>query len=99
MKVRCPACGKGAHLPESDAGLSAVCAACGATHTLPNVAPARATPANECATVDTPTSAIRRSPPRAALWVGLGLAACLAVLLVSASVLFAARVVHRTVHA
>lgn len=35
FKVRCPACGKSARFPESDAGLPAICAACGTRHELP----------------------------------------------------------------
>src|SRR2546428_7857327 len=39
LKVRCPSCGKSAVLPESDAGLAAVCLACGERYTVPEPAP------------------------------------------------------------
>ena len=39
LKVRCPSCGKSAVLPESDAGLAAVCRACGGRYTVTEPAP------------------------------------------------------------
>lgn len=38
LKVRCPSCGKSAAVPETDAGLPAVCLACGARYTVPELA-------------------------------------------------------------
>src|SRR5690242_6448677 len=40
LRVRCPSCGKSAAVPESDAGLAAVCLACGTRYTIPALAPA-----------------------------------------------------------
>ena len=46
LKVRCPGCGKSATVPETDAGLLAVCLACGERYTVPEpTPPAEAGPA------------------------------------------------------
>jgi hypothetical protein len=40
LRVRCPSCGKSSAVPETDAGLPAVCLACGSRYTIPEAAPA-----------------------------------------------------------
>src|SRR6476660_7723424 len=87
LKVRCPSCGKSAAVPESDAGLPAVCLACGERYTVPELT-ALAEPVAAAATTEPAADeAILTGRGRAAVAVGAALlvlgTAIVAVLLVA----------------
>ena len=92
LKVRCPGCGKSATVPETDAGLLAVCLACGERYTVPEpTPPAEAGPAAADVQLVDPGMI---DPPVGGALRWLAAAAALTILLGAiAAVLLAAR--HR----
>src|SRR5687768_6904080 len=66
LKVKCSACGKTVRLPESDAGLSAVCPACGKAFVAPTLEKAGIGPKARRDDVegDWPAEAVSSAAPR-----------------------------------
>src|SRR6476619_4950765 len=87
LRVRCPSCGKSAAVPETDAGLAAVCLACGTRYTIPAVAPAPEVSAPSAAESDADGTAAPAGGRWGRMaWVAaalVGVTAVVAVLLVS----------------
>src|SRR5260370_15999506 len=86
MKAQCPACRKIARLPEGEAGLMTLCTACGATYTAPMSPSSKPSePVNRGAPVTSATEAPKteRKPTVAAFWGIVGVAGCVAALLVA----------------
>lgn len=90
MKARCPACQKTAQLPDSEAGMMAVCTACGTTYRLP-LAPPPEPAADAGRAVEPPPDpepvqgGLR--PTVIAFWGIAGAAGCVVALLVTWGVL------------
>jgi hypothetical protein len=73
MKVRCPACNKSAVFPESEAGMPAVCAACGERYIVPAPEPVpMADPPRVADKVDSPRTSFWTGAP---MWIGAAVAA------------------------
>src|SRR5947207_324197 len=97
MKVRCPACRKGAHLPETDVGLPAVCAACGNTYVVPAQNPAPAAAGRPPVRPVVIPDQLRGS--RRVMWGALGAAACAAIVMLGGVLGFAKWRAGRAPHA
>src|SRR5690242_6416416 len=86
MKAQCPACRKIAHLPETEAGLSAVCSACGAMYLAP-MSPFSKGTEPPSPKVETPAepelSAEKPKPTVAAFWGIVATCGCVAAVLVT----------------
>src|SRR5689334_12340879 len=90
MKAKCPTCGKHSTLPEADAGLLALCPACGTSYRAPEPEP-EPDPLASVATAAANAASQRPSPERASesnlnwilLWIGAGIAALVALAAIS----------------
>src|SRR5579884_1617557 len=83
MKIRCPSCNKSARFPESEAGMPAVCTACGERYVVP-AAPPMAT------VIETKIGAdpvADTSPSRLRMWIGAAVIAASVAALVGCFVL------------
>src|SRR5579864_671334 len=86
MKAQCPACRKIAHLPESEAGLTAVCSACGAMYLAPMSPFSKGTESpnpKPQAPAEPEVSEEKRKPTVAAFWGIVATCGCVVGLLVA----------------
>lgn len=81
MKVKCPTCGKKSNLPDGEAGLLALCSACGASYRVSEPAPPPLP--ITAAQIQAEMAAPRRNAGWVVLWSGAGVAALVAIAAIS----------------